>query len=232
MTIGTQDKKKVAFLAVLGVVAAYAVYTNLLAGPDLPRDSSPATSRGSAPAAPEAPLAGQAQSPRTAPTRIRSEEFHPVLHSKRAEDRLDPNTIDPTLRLDLFTKVQAVELAGGSRNLFQFSTAPPPKPVEMPKGKEPKIIPKQVVSVVTPAGPPPPAPPPPITLKFYGFSTTRNDGKKTAYFLDGDEILSASEGQVLKRRYKVVKIGPTSVLMEDTDAKRQQSVPLVEESQS
>ena len=96
-----------------------------------------------------------------------------MLHSKRAEDRLDPKTIDPTLRLDLFAKVQAVELAGGSRNLFQFSAAPPPKPVEMPKGKEPKIVPKQRDVRDRADGPAAPPPPPPITLKFYGFSTDR-----------------------------------------------------------
>ncbi len=232
MTIGTQDKKKLGFLAVLGLIAAYTVYANLLSGPDIPRDSSAGSRPAASSAAPEAAPIQQSAPPRPAASRARSEEFHPVLHSKRAEERLDPKTIDPTLRLDLFAKVQAVELAGGSRNLFQFSVAPPPKPVEMPKGKEPKIVPRQVISVTGPAGPGASPPPPPITLKFYGFSTTAKGGKRTAYFLDGDEILSASEGDVLKRRYKVVKIGPTSVVVEDTAGKRQQSVPLVEESQS
>ncbi len=230
MTTGTQDKKKVVFLALLGIIAAYTVYANLFAGPDIPR--GPAASGAAAPAAPDAALTEQAPVSRAPASRMRSEEFHPVLHSKRPEDRLKPESIDPTLRLEYFTRVQAVELAGGSRNLFQFSTAPPPKPVEMPKGKEPKILPKQMVSVAAASGPPPPPPPAPIDLKFYGFSTKRVSGKKTAYFLDGDEILSASEGDVVKRKYKVLKIGPTSVLMEDTGAKRQQSVPLVQESQS
>jgi hypothetical protein len=231
VTLGAQDKKKVGFLVALGLFAAYMVYSNLLSGPDIPRQPSQAGV--SAPSnASEEGLPGQPAAPRPAQSRSRREEFHPVLHSKRPEDRIDPRTIDPTLRLDLFTKVQAVELAGGSRNLFQFTTPPPPKPVELPKGKEPKILPKQLVSVAAPVGPPQPPPPPPITFKFYGFSTIRNNGRKTAYFLDGDEILSASEGDVLKRRYKVLKIGPSSVLVEDTDAKRQQSLPLVEESQS
>jgi len=232
MTTGTQDKKKVAALAVLGAFALYMVYANLLAGPDIPKQ--PAASGGANTAqapGPEAALMQQAQTPR-APARIRSEEFHPVLRSKRQEDQLDPRSVDPTLRLDLFAKVQKVDLAGGSRNLFQFTVAPPPKPVELPKGKEPKVIPQQVVSVAQPTGPAAPPPPPPINLKFYGFSTVRNSGRKTAYFLDGDEILSGTEGEVLKRRYKVVKIGPTSVLMEDTAAKHQQSLPLVAESQS
>jgi hypothetical protein len=231
MTIGAQDRKKVGFLVVLGLFAAYMVYSNLLSGPDIPRQTA-RTGASVAPSAPGAATSAQSTATRAPASRTRSEEFHPVLRSKRPEDRLDPMSIDPTLRLDLFAKVQAVELAGGSRNLFQFSTAPPPKPVEMPKGKEPKIVPKQVVSVAAPVGPPQPPPPPPITFKFYGFSTVPTNGKKTAYFLDGDEILSASEGDVLKRRYKVLKIGPNSVLFEDTNAKRQQSVPLVEESQS
>ena len=51
-------------------------------------------------------------------------------------------------------------------------------------------------------------------------------------FLDGDEILYAAEGDTLKRRYKVIRIMPTSVLMEDTESKHQQPLPLVEESQS
>jgi endonuclease YncB( thermonuclease family) len=76
------------------------------------------------------------------------------------------------------------------------------------------------------AGPPPP---PPIALKYYGFSTARNNGRKVAFFLDGDEISVAGEGETVKKRYRVVRIGVNSVLMEDTESKRQQSLPLTEE---
>src|SRR5262249_25149660 len=147
------------------------------------------------------------------------------------EDRIVPDKVDPTLRLDLLAKVQNVESAGGTRNLFQMGP-PPAKPVELPKGPEPVVVigpAPPAPKVETP--PPPPPPPPPIPLKFYGFSTVRGNAKKTAYFLDGEDILSASEGDTLKRRYRVVRIGPNSVLMEDTESKRQQSLPLAEESQ-
>jgi hypothetical protein len=70
-----------------------------------------------------------------------------------------------------------------------------------------------------------------VPLKFYGYATFRRNGRKTAYFLDGDDIVIAAEGDVVKRRYRIVRIGPTSVTVEDTDAKRQQTVPLVEEAQ-
>ncbi len=154
-----------------------------------------------------------------------------MLHSKRPEDRIDPMTIDPILRLDLLAKVQGVELAGGSRNLFQFST--PPVKVEALKGPEPKVFPKPgspgVRAGDDPAKPAGPPPPPPINLKYYGFSTARNNGRKKAFFLDGDEISVAAEGDTVNKRYRVVRIGVNSVLMEDMESKRQQSLPLTEE---
>jgi hypothetical protein len=152
---------------------------------------------------------------------------------KRPEERPDPAGIDPTLFLDRLKKVQAVDLAGGSRNLFQFSAPPPPpKPVEIAK-VEPKVVPKppEPPKPVVPAGPPPEPPPVPPPYKFYGYST-RNNGKKTAYFLDGEDILLATEGDTLKKKYKVLRIAPNSVTVEDLDAKKQVSVPLTDESPS
>ena len=153
-----------------------------------------------------------------------------MLHSKRPEDRIDPMTIDPILRLDLLAKVQAVVLAGGSRNLFQYG----PLPVkDALKGPEPKVVPQPVAPVLKADDQPKPIPPPPpINLKYYGFSTGRVNGKKTAFFLDGEEISVAAEGETVKKRYRVVRIGVNSVLMEDTESKRQQSLPLTEDQPS
>ena len=240
MKLGTEDRKKVVFLAVLGLVAGYLVYSNVFSQP-APGGPPPEPARASAPALPGPGGTPGQNTPRTeaprAPdsnrsaSRGRNEEFHPVLHSKRPEDRIDPMTIDPTLRLDLLAKVQGVELAGGSRNLFQFST--PPVKAEALKGPEPKVVPKPGAPVARaaddPAKPAGPPPPPPISLKYYGFSTSRNNGRKTAFFLDGDEISVAAEGDTVKKRYRVVRIGVNSVVMEDTESKRQQSLPLTEE---
>ncbi len=238
MTLGTGNKRNLIILGVLALGAGYAVYSNVLSGPDTPAAArSPRTAdpmaavepgaaapavRGTAPAAkgPDISRAG---------VRARDEGFHPVLHPKRAEDRPDVANIDPELKLYLLAKVQQVPAAGGERNLFQFGTAPAPK-VEL-KGPEPKIVATYGPSAPAPEAPPaPPPPPPPIALKYYGFSTQRDNGKKTAFFLDGDEIIPANEGEVVKKRYKVVTIGVNSVLMEDTQAKRQQRVQLMEEA--
>ena len=81
-----------------------------------------------------------------------------------------------------------------------------------------------------PPQPPPPAAAPPILLKYYGYSSARGDNRKHAFFLDGDDILVAGEGEMVKKRYRVVRIGVNSVVMEDIQFKHEQTLPLQEEA--
>ena len=243
MKLGTENKKKVAALGVLSAVAGYLVYANL-SGPST-SSSSPVAARQAAdrpvdagilaPEPASAPSAALRPGGRGAVSRgQKGDEFHPVLHSKRPEDRIDPMSVDPTLRLDLLARLQEVKPADGARNLFQFGKPPEPK-VELPKGPEPKVLPKPPapvnVAANNPSKQPEPPPAPLINLKYYGFSILRDNGKKTAFFLDGDDILMATEGETLKRRYRIVRIELNSVTMEDTESKRQQSVALTAEAQ-
>lgn len=231
MKVGAEPRK-VAILGVLAVIGAYVFYSNVLSTPSASPSKTPSaaekignTPQAAVPAAsmPPPPSIRRARST----SRGISQDFHPTLKIK-PEDRPDSTTIDPTLRFDLLAKVQSVERAGGTRSLFQFAAAPVP---EAPKVPVAKIIPKtpaeiareQAAKVVEPPKPPPP---PPITLKFYGYSSPRRDGQKRAFFLDGDDIFVASEGELIKRRYKVVRIGVNSVVMEDTENKNQQTLML------
>ncbi|HEY1336843.1 MAG TPA: hypothetical protein VGF59_05005, partial [Bryobacteraceae bacterium] len=162
------------------------------------------------------------------------EEFHPVLRSKRQDEHIDTAKVDPTLKLDLLAKLQQVEPSAG-RNLFQFGAPPARKEEVALKGPEPIVRP-----FVGPKQPPPPPPkmtpveppPPPIPYKYYGYTIARDNGRKTAFFLDGEEILLANEGQTVKRKYRVVRIGTNSVVMEDVDSKKQQTLPITEEAAS
>jgi hypothetical protein len=70
----------------------------------------------------------------------------------------------------------------------------------------------------------------PVALKYYGYSTARADGKRTAYFLDGDDILEATEGATLKGRYRIERIELNKVLVKDTLETRRQAVPLAQEA--
>jgi len=232
MKLGTNEPKKLIFLGVLVALGGYLAYTNLFS----PGDAAPAAARSSAPVSEPAPISAPAAAPartltpRTSPRVAagRGEEFHPVLRSKRPEDRIDPATVDPTLRLDLLAKLQGTEPSTTGRNLFQFGA--PPVKADAIKQPEPKVVPRPMpvapVVAAAPAGPPPP---PPIPLRYYGSSSSSGSAAKTAFFLDGDEILMAKEGDTLKRRYRVVRISVNSVLMEDTESKHQQTIPIAED---
>ena len=248
MKLGTEDKKKVYALAVLGLVAVGAVYSSFFSDPSsssappkamTERERIAAEAAGTLSGTPSpapASSATPATEPRRiiTPTRSRNDEFHPSLRSKRKEDQIDPTTVDPTLRLDLLAKVQAVKLDGGQRNLFQFGKA---EAAPEMKGPEPKIEPKRLAMgppeappPPPPPGPPQPPPPPPITFKYYGVATKRIDNKKTAFFLDGEDIILATEGMTVKKRWRVVRINADSIVLEDVELKREQTLKISEDA--
>lgn len=231
--LGAEPKK----LAVLGACVLVATYFYFSNRP--PSDSSGIASSGSRPVTATgtpSPLQRNAAKRSHAQQRSASQyEFHPSLKFK--EGQLDRANIDPTLRLDLLEKVQNVKIGEVNRSLFEALAAPP---VDLAKLTEPpKIIPK--FDYFGP--PPPPKPPavavadepkaPPVPLKFYGFiNPVRTVGAKRAFFLDGDNIIVANEGQLIKNRYKIVRIGINSADVEDTQFKKnnRQTLPLVEET--
>ena len=89
-----------------------------------------------------------------------------------------------------------------------------------------------------PLPPPPPAQPPPIfkpqaptiPLRFFGYVTAARGGSRRAFFLEGEEIHVAGEGDLVKKRYKVVRIGVNSVTMEDTQFEGRQTLQLAPEA--
>jgi hypothetical protein len=187
-------------------------------------------------AAPQDPVAIQKiparkAASRTAGTR-RAEEFRPSL---KPPEGTDVTKIDPTIKLALLTKVRNSTVEPGSRgSVFAFGQPPPPPPL--------KVAPIKPGTMPTPTAnntPPPPtevkptAPvtqtAPPVPLKFYGFSGGARGGPKRAFFLDGEDIVVVSENDVVKNRYKIIRIGINSVVVEDMNFKSQQTVPLIEE---
>jgi hypothetical protein len=196
---GTEDKKKVYIAAGLGVfVLGLAVYTF--------KDSF----GGSAP--PPAPPPAVAQAPaRPATSRTASREA-----SKAAKADLN---LDPTLHPELMAQAESLEYTGNGRNIFSLTSVP----VDIPKPVAPA---RPNPSLAAQTGPPPVAPPPPIDLKFFGYSS-RQSGARRAFLLKGDDVFVASEGDVVDHRYKVVKIAPMSVEVEDIPYANTQSLPLV-----
>ena len=158
---------------------------------------------GSAPA----PAAEQ-QAPSPSANASRSTQKKPGI------PQLRERTLDPALRTDILIANQKIEYSGGNRNIFrmQEQQVKIEQPVAPPRAPQPPAI-------------IPPPPPPPIPLKYYGFSNRPGEAKK-AFLQDGDNIFVAVEGDVVERRYKIVKITNTSVLVEDVLNNNQQNINL------
>jgi hypothetical protein len=218
------DPKKIGFLVGLVVVAVVVYFYN--------SNSSGGTA--SAPIVSRAPVATASSAGPRARSTYRdvqqtaggAREFKPSLKPKN----IDTTSVDPTLRLDLIAKLKTVDVEAGTRSLFEISAAPPPDAVKL--GKEPDkiaIAPRFVGPVQPKAVEPPPEPKaPPIPLKFYGFVNKTKVGDKRAFFLDGEDIVIAGEGDMIKKRYKIVRIGINSAVVEDTQFKsnNEQTLPL------
>jgi hypothetical protein len=123
-------------------------------------------------------------------------------------------SLDPTLRTDLLKVSEDTKYEGTGRNIFKVFVD----------------IPKPIVQVATQTqpesqGPPPPAPPPPIDLKFYGYATPAG-GTKRIFLAQGEDVFIAREGDIVDRRYKVVRISGTAVEILDVLSNNRQSIPL------
>jgi hypothetical protein len=115
-------------------------------------------------------------------------------------------SLDPTLRFDLLAQSENVDYKGNGRNVFSLMAPPPPIPVA--------IAPIRPANAV-PDGPPPPPPKPKIMLTFYGYETSKGSGKRIFLINPSDDVFIAAEGDIVDRRYKVVKITATSVDIHD-----------------
>ena len=232
MTLGAEPKK-VMILGGLLLVALVVYFVNSSSEPDT-SSSAPAAPTGVA----TRPAAGQLTAPppaaQTAPNRsarVAEREFRPSPRPRRGEARPDPTTVDPTLRLDILAKLQQVNVEGVHRSIFDFGQAPAPKPtvapVKGPKAPSPLIgPPPPPAAQVADAAPPKPTAPP-VPFKFYGYIT--NQPNKSAFFMEGEDIHVVREGDVVKNRYKIVRIGVNSVTVEDMQFKSQQTLPLEEQ---
>ncbi|MBV8819395.1 MAG: hypothetical protein JO022_13635 [Acidobacteriaceae bacterium] len=231
------EPKKLAILGLCVVGALIAWWVNSSPSESSAASATVSATRSGTTAADSAPVTAQRPAVRRGRGRGNDAsflEFHPSLKPDKNAP-IDRASIDPTLRLDLLRKLRGLPMEGGSRSLFEAGSAAAAIEANVPK--VPKI---EVAKAFVPYGPRQPAPPapkveppaPPIPLKFYGFVNPRSAGVKRAFFLDGDEIIVASEGQTIKGRFKIVRIGVNSAVVEDTQFKNhQQTLPLVEELQ-
>ncbi len=127
--------------------------------------------------------------------------------------------LDPTLDLHLLRQSEEIKYAGNGRNIFVAGSV---ASIERPKGTG--VTDRQSATL---AGPPPVPPPPPITLKFFGFANRPGETKKV-FLSQNEDVFIAGEGDIVDRRYRVLRISPTSVEVEDVLNNNRQSLPLTQ----
>ena len=204
LKVGTEDKKKVYLAAGLGAVMLILLVRFLW------------QTFGPSPAAPPAPPPVVTVARPAATTgEMPQENTTAPAYAHQAAKVGGLASLDPTLHPEIMRQAESLEYTGHGRNIFSQFSAPPdiPKP----------IAPIRQAQVDT--GPPPPPPPPPINLGFYGYAAEKT-GQKQVFLLHGDDIFIASEGDVVDRRYRVVKIGTASVQVEDIPYHNTQTLPL------
>lgn len=126
--------------------------------------------------------------------------------------------LDPTLDLNLLRQSEEIKYAGNGRNIFVAGSV---ASIEKPKRSG---VTDQQASLRLPQ---PPPPPPPITLKFFGFANKPGETKKV-FLSQGEDVFIAAEGDIVDRRYRVLRISPTAVDVEDVLNNNRQSLPLTQ----
>ncbi len=230
VTLGA-DKKSLTRLGVVLAVLAGVVYYQFFRG-------SETAGYGSAAAVPQrAPAPAAAQPPparrNTEKTFRRGERFRPKMGRSESETPPDPRNADPTLRTDLLAGVRGVAFEAIERDIFNFGVrkAPPPPSAEKTRAAQQRLqeqIEKQRRAQKTPAAPAKPGKPsmPRLTWKYYGFAGKPGEGSRRGFLLDGEEIVIGGEGQVLRKRYKIKRIGLDSIVIEDLQFQQEQTLAL------
>jgi hypothetical protein len=199
VNLGAENRNKVIAAVSLVVIAVVLMATRF--------SGFLGSSSSSASVPPPAQLGDRASEQRSAPA--------PRTNGRRSTGARQSaaQSLDPTLRTDLLKVSEDTKYEGTGRNIFKVF-------VDIPK-------PLAVVATPTPQpqGPAPPPPPPPIDLKFYGYATPAG-GTRRIFLAQGEDVFIAREGDIVDRRYKVVRISPTAVEILDVLSNNRQSIPL------
>jgi len=203
--LGIENRKQMIAAAVLGVALLLIVVFQFMPSSSTIASTSPSTTT----ASPEGTIT---RAPRSAARR--------GAGSAAGKKERPPQSLDPTLHLDQLASAEQIKYEGSGRNIFVSQPDPViPIPVASGAAGGPDTKAFQLPSV---------AAPPPIPLKFFGFASKPGEAKKI-FLSKGEDVFIAGEGEIIDRRYKVVRISPTSVEIQDVvGSGPPQSIPLTQ----
>lgn len=205
MKLGTESRNKTIWAAVLGALAVLAFFYEIV-----PMLSGPTVTT-------------SANSPVIAPTTRGKNQKH-ITAASGAQTKKAPasENLDPTLQLQLLAASEQIKYEGSGRNIFVAQA----EVVQIPKPKAPGVTDAANESSkwklpIIPT-------PPPIPLKFFGFANQPGEPRRIFLSKDGD-VFIAGEGEIVDRRYKVLRITSSSVEIQDVvNSGPPQNIPLTQ----
>jgi hypothetical protein len=205
--LGTENRKQLIAAGVLGaVLLMVAAYELTSFSSTSASTTTTAASNVPAPVAPNTVRPSGRRTPASAP----------------GKKEKAPQSLDPTLHLEQLALAEQIEYKGSGRNIF-IAQADVVIPTPGSTGATDHDKKDTVIQI------PPAAPPPPIPLKFFGFASHPGEAKKI-FLSKADDVFIAGEGEIVDRRYKVMKISGTAVEIQDLVVSGPpQSIPLTQE---
>ncbi len=135
--------------------------------------------------------------------------------AKPGQQQVEPSDLD--VKIEALGQKPA-PLGDAGRNPFRFQPKPPPPPPPAPAAQKPVAV-----------GPPPPMQPvgPPAIgtlVKFIGIVDTGKE--KIGAFSDCRNTFSGREGEIMEGRFRLIRIGVESAVVEYADGQGRTTLPL------
>jgi hypothetical protein len=114
----------------------------------------------------------------------------------------ESSSLDPTLHYALLEMTENERYEGSGRNIFRsYRDEPPLREIPAVPEPNPSPLPDQPTASS-------------IQLKFFGLATISLSERKACLTQDGD-VFIGGEGDIIDRRYRIVRIGTNTVELED-----------------
>ena len=229
MELGANRKSLARLAGALGALALV-TYFQFLRGPGDPVETRPPQERAQAPSTASPNREGAR---REASASRAGGRFQPRLGRSRRDDPPDPMSADAKLRKDLLERVRGIKAPTIERDIFNFGRPRKPE-VQPPTPEETRLAQERLAAAMArrkqaakapPARKAPPRAPPP-QWKYYGLASLPGSESRQAFLLDGEEILVATEGALVRQRYRIGRIDEEAIALFDTQSDQEFSIAL------
>jgi hypothetical protein len=149
-----------------------------------------------------------------------AQKSNPASGNGPEAQKLSSN-LDPTLYFEKLLRTEQVEYSGSGRNIFSADSAPIvkiPEPIRNARPNGPAVDASQPQIPEKPKAPP-------IDMKYFGYVVGK-DKTIRGYFLRGEEIYAAKNGDIVDHRFKIGQILPGNAQVTDLGYNNTQVLPL------